>query len=226
MRDRKVTDRTARAEISCCAPRFADIDVCASTSASRITRLRPGDLRFGDRAWDSVNVEEFVDRLEDLVVTNDRSAIIPGGASQSMEPGLIKRLPAATGGTQIALKGSTTESVACSTGQAEEHVHEAALTQLSCFFFLRFFRTPSPGARNAFFASPAPRVGQLTIETVKTAIESIAKAEFWGDFWSIRLFFHEESIPVIKLMFGGVRDRFLEPLMDVNRLCANAISIP
>ena len=124
MRDRKVTDRTARAEISSCAPRFADIDICASTSASRITRLRPGDLRFGNRTWDSITVEEFVDRLEDLVVTNNRSAIIPGGASQSVEPGLVKRLPAATGGTQIALKGFTTESVACSARQAEEHVHE------------------------------------------------------------------------------------------------------
>ena len=69
MRARKVADRTARAETSSCAPRFADIDVRASTSASRITRLRPGDLRFGNRAWDSVAVEEFVDRLEDLIMT-------------------------------------------------------------------------------------------------------------------------------------------------------------
>ena len=56
MRDRKVTDRTARAEISSCAPRFADIDVSTNTSASGVTRLRPGDLRFGSRAFDSTAV--------------------------------------------------------------------------------------------------------------------------------------------------------------------------
>ena len=88
------------------------------------------------------------------------------------------------------------------------------------------FPTWQPCFVQVLASTPPRRVGQLTIETVKTAIESIANTEFWGDCWSIRLFFHEESIPVIKLMFGGVRDRFLEPLMDKNRLCANAISIP
>ncbi len=119
MRDRKVSDRATRAVISSCAPRFADIEIRTNTSASRITRLRPGDLRFGNRAWDSVAVEEFVDRLEDLIVTNDRSAIIPGGASQSVQPCLIKRLATFTRSAQVALKEVAAESVACSAGKAE-----------------------------------------------------------------------------------------------------------
>jgi hypothetical protein len=81
-------------------------------------------LRFSNRAWDSITVEEFVDRLKDLVVTNDRGAIIPGWASQSVQPILIKRLPTTTRSTPIALKGFAAESIACSPGQAEQHVHE------------------------------------------------------------------------------------------------------
>jgi len=64
--------RTARAVNNSYAPRFADIDISTITCASGITRLRPGDLRFGNRAWDSMAIVEFVDRQEDLVVTNDR----------------------------------------------------------------------------------------------------------------------------------------------------------
>ena len=104
MRDRKVTDRAARSEISCCAPRFADIEISTNTShgASRVTRLRPGDLRFGNRAWDSIAVKEVIDRLKDLVVTNDRSAVTPGGAGQSVQPCLVKRLHTAARSIQVA----------------------------------------------------------------------------------------------------------------------------
>ena len=124
MRDRQVSDRTARAEIGSCAPRLADIEISTSSGAPWMTRLRPGDLRFDNRAWDAIAVKEVVDRLEDLVVTNDRGAIIPGGASQSVQPVFVKRLPTATESAWIALKGFAAESIACSPGQAEQHVHE------------------------------------------------------------------------------------------------------
>jgi hypothetical protein len=111
---KRVTDRAAWAwaVISSCTPRFANVEVSTNTFASRITRPRPGNLGFSDRARDPKLKWKSIDRLKDLVVTNDTSPTIPSGASDSMQSFIVKDLPAITGGTLVpVLAGTESETL-------------------------------------------------------------------------------------------------------------------